>query len=63
MPVGLTTSQYIKYLSASIVCMFIGSQAVHLVYKPLDNLEHLVELEKEKLVKSIEEEESKKKKN
>lgn len=36
---------------ASMFAMFLGSQFVHAIYKPLENLDQLVEIEFQKMLK------------
>ncbi|XP_055376386.1 ubiquinol-cytochrome-c reductase complex assembly factor 6 [Condylostylus longicornis] len=38
MPAGVSWGEYLKFLSCALVTMFAGSQAVHLYYKPLKDL-------------------------
>jgi hypothetical protein len=52
MPAGVSWPKYIKFFVASMVSMMLGAQAVHMCYKPLDNLNDLVQLEVEKLRKT-----------
>jgi hypothetical protein len=51
MPAGVSWPKYIKFFVASMVSMMLGAQAVHLCYKPLDNLNELVQKEVERLKK------------
>lgn len=36
MPAGVSWGQYLKVATAAMVSMLAGSQAVHVVYKPLE---------------------------
>ncbi len=47
MPAGVGFSQYIKFTVAAFLAMTAGSQAVHLYYKPLNDLNVYVERELE----------------
>ncbi|KAH8396285.1 hypothetical protein KR222_007363, partial [Zaprionus bogoriensis] len=46
MPAGVSWSQYIKFLGSAMLAMMAGSQAVHLYYKPLDDLRVYIEHER-----------------
>ena len=43
MPAGVSWSQYLRFGSAALLSMLAGSQTVHYFYRPLDDLEDLVE--------------------
>ncbi|XP_014481657.1 PREDICTED: uncharacterized protein C12orf73 homolog [Dinoponera quadriceps] len=43
MPVGVSWLRYLSFTGASLVSMMAGAQCVHMFYKPLDNLDELVE--------------------
>ena len=43
MPAGVSMGRYLTFTTAAILSMFAGSQAVHLVYRPLDDLPELVD--------------------
>jgi hypothetical protein len=44
--------QYLKFFVAAMVSMLLGSQAVHVYYRPLDDLSELVQQEVERINKS-----------
>ncbi|XP_032663358.1 uncharacterized protein LOC116840588 [Odontomachus brunneus] len=44
MPVGVSWLRYISFTTAAMLSMLAGSQCVHMIYKPLDDLDELVEL-------------------
>ncbi|EDV99977.1 protein BRAWNIN [Drosophila grimshawi] len=45
MPAGVSWGQYTKFLGSALLAMMAGSQAVHLYYKPLDDLPVYIERE------------------
>lgn len=49
MPAGVTLEKYAKFMLAALATMFVGAQAVHLVYRPLDDLPAMIEAEKRKI--------------
>jgi len=49
MPAGVSLSVYLRHMTASLLSMFAGAQLVHSFYKPLADLDDLVEAEKERL--------------
>jgi hypothetical protein len=49
---NITFASYVKFSLMALTSMMFGSQLVHSIYKPLDDLEEYVEKEVEKL-KSI----------
>lgn len=49
MPAGVPWSTYIKFLCAATVSMLFGAQIVHSVYRPLDDLDELVQKEIEQM--------------
>ncbi|CAB0000039.1 unnamed protein product [Nesidiocoris tenuis] len=49
MPAGVTWGQYLRVLAASMASMMAGAQVVHMVYRPLDDLDVLVQQELEKM--------------
>jgi hypothetical protein len=51
MPAGVSWPQYLKFFVASMVSMLLGAQAVHVCYRPLDDLNELVQQEVERLNK------------
>lgn len=52
MPAGVSWPQYLKFFSAAMLTMLAGSQTVHMIYRPLDDLDKYIELEKKKLEKT-----------
>lgn len=38
MPAGVSWGQYMKFMASALLAMMAGSQAVHMYYKPLDDL-------------------------
>ncbi|XP_076448508.1 ubiquinol-cytochrome c reductase complex assembly factor 6-like [Babylonia areolata] len=48
MPAGVTWGRYLRFFTASMLSMFAGAQVVHLIYRPLDDMEEWVEKEKKK---------------
>ncbi|XP_044010605.1 protein brawnin [Aphidius gifuensis] len=51
MPAGMSTGQYLRFIMATTITMFSGSQLVHVFFKPLDDLNELVEIEFQKRLK------------
>lgn len=49
MPAGVTWSVYLRFTAASLLSMFAGAQVVHIYYRPLDEMDKLVEMEVKKL--------------
>ncbi|EDW30504.1 GL26822 [Drosophila persimilis] len=45
MPAGVSWGQYTKFLASAMLAMMAGSQAVHLYYKPLEDLPVYIERE------------------
>ncbi|XP_033219806.1 uncharacterized protein C12orf73 [Belonocnema kinseyi] len=45
MPAGLSYPRYITYFTASLLTALAGAQTVHKFYRPLDDLNDLVEEE------------------
>ncbi|XP_029669147.1 uncharacterized protein C12orf73 homolog [Formica exsecta] len=45
MPAGLSWPRYIMFCTTTLVTMLAGAQCVHQIYKPLGDLEDLVEQE------------------
>lgn len=45
----MSITSYLKYLTISLISGFAGSQFIHNIYLPLDDLEDYVEKEIEKL--------------
>ncbi|XP_065221349.1 uncharacterized protein sloth2 [Planococcus citri] len=52
MPFGVTWPQYLKFWAVSITGCVCGSQFVHSIYKPLDNIDKLIEEEAERIRQS-----------
>lgn len=48
MPAGVSWPTYIKFFSAAMLSMICGAQVVHSVYRPLSDLDKLVEAEVER---------------
>ena len=53
MPAGVGWPQYLKFCSAAMVTMFAGSQCVHLIYRPLDDMDVQVKKEIERLKNEV----------
>lgn len=45
MPAGVSWGQYMKFMASALLAMMAGSQAVHMYYKPLDDLPTYIENE------------------
>ncbi|XP_057320497.1 ubiquinol-cytochrome-c reductase complex assembly factor 6 [Microplitis mediator] len=45
MPAGASTGEYIRFFIAAMISAFAGSQLVHTYYRPLDDMDQLVEEE------------------
>jgi len=43
MPGGLSVPKYIAFLGSSLLSMSFGSQIVHNIYRPLDDLDEYIE--------------------
>ncbi|XP_019700410.1 uncharacterized protein C12orf73 homolog [Harpegnathos saltator] len=43
MPAGVSWPRYIILSASALLSMMAGAQCVHLIYKPLDDLDELVE--------------------
>lgn len=52
MPAGVNLSTYVKFLVASMLSMMAGSQTIHIIYHPLDDLDVLVQKQIEILKKA-----------
>lgn len=63
MPAGITWGAYLRFLIAAGLSMFAGSQVVHMLYRPLDDLDEYIEVEKKTLIAQIKDIESKDQKN
>ncbi|XP_017791788.1 PREDICTED: uncharacterized protein LOC108573821 [Habropoda laboriosa] len=44
MPYGLSWPRFICFSTAAFLAMATGSQMVHLIYRPLDDLDDLIEV-------------------
>ena len=42
MPAGVTWGEYLRVMAAALGSMFLGSQAVHLYYQPLDDMTKVI---------------------
>ncbi|XP_046749208.1 protein brawnin [Diprion similis] len=51
MPAGVSWSRYLSYTAVAMLTMLAGAQTVHYFYKPLDDLNILIEQEYEKQLK------------
>lgn len=51
MPAGVSWPTYLKFFTAAMLSMMAGAQTVHLIYRPLDDLEEYVEEERVKVLK------------
>lgn len=51
MPAGVTWGRYLRFACAAYITMMAGSQTVHYYYRPLDDLEVLVKMHKERLLR------------
>lgn len=51
MPAGVGWGQYIRFSAAAFLSMMLGSQMVHMYYKPLKDLDKYIEMEKIKSIK------------
>jgi len=43
MPGGLSVPKYIAFMASTLLSMSFGSQIVHNIYKPLDDLDEYIE--------------------
>ncbi|XP_015590459.1 uncharacterized protein C12orf73 homolog [Cephus cinctus] len=48
MPAGLSSSRYLTFVASAMLTMFAGAQVVHMYYRPLDDLDELVQRELER---------------
>jgi len=48
MPAGVSLPTYIKFTASALFSMLLGSQAVHMYYRPLEDLEELIRKAEEK---------------
>lgn len=49
MPAGVTWGTYLKGVTAALLSMFAGAQAVHIVFRPLDDFQEQVDKRKAEL--------------
>lgn len=60
MPAGVSWSNYLKFASASLFSMFVGSQTVHQFYHPMRDfdkfLEEYRELREKEIIAKVEQE-------
>lgn len=54
MPAGVSWNRYLKFFAASMVSMLAGAQTVHIIYRPLEDLDIMVKQETERLKKIME---------
>lgn len=52
MPAGVSWSQYLRFTAAALLAMMAGAQVVHIYYRPLDDLDAVVEKEINRLKQS-----------
>ncbi len=52
MPAGVSLPTYVKFFFASMLSMMAGSQTIHVIYHPLDDLDVLVQKQIEILKKT-----------
>jgi hypothetical protein len=50
MPAGVSAFTYAKFTTAALLSMALGSQTVHLYYKPLQDIEELTREAQEKVL-------------
>lgn len=50
MPAGVGWGQYFRFSVAAYLSMMAGAQVVHMFYKPLEDLETLIEKHKERIL-------------
>ncbi|XP_072767735.1 ubiquinol-cytochrome c reductase complex assembly factor 6 [Anoplolepis gracilipes] len=55
MPAGLSWPRYIMFCTTALITMLTGAQYVHEIYRPLDDLEDLVERELKERRKKLQE--------
>lgn len=46
MPAGVSWPSYIKFFAAAMLSMMAGAQTVHLIYRPLEDLDKYIEEER-----------------
>ena len=47
MPAGVGMGEYMRFMAAAMFSMFLGGQTVHLLYRPLDDMDDYVKKAKE----------------
>jgi len=50
MPAGVSTFTYVRFATAALLSMAAGSQAVHLYYRPLEDIEEAIRETQEKVL-------------
>lgn len=55
LPPGVSLGQYLRFTSAALFSMFLGSHVVHTYYKPLKDLDKYIEVELEQLPEDVKE--------
>jgi len=60
MPAGVSWGEYLRFAVAALASMALGSQAVHHLYRPLDDMDKIVEEMKSARLKQITAEEEQK---
>jgi len=53
MPAGVSWPTYLKFAFAAGASMIAGAQTVHLVYRPLEDLDSFIEKFEEEAVKAV----------
>jgi hypothetical protein len=51
----VTLGQYVRFTSAALFSMFLGSHVVHTYYRPMKDLSKYIEVELEKLPEDVRE--------
>lgn len=54
MPAGVSLASYSKFFIAAMLAMLAGSQTIHVIYRPMDNMDALVKEEMDRLTKLLE---------
>lgn len=54
MPAGVSWPVYLRFMGAALATGAVGSQVVHLIYRPLNDFPDLVAAEKERILKEWE---------
>ena len=54
MPAGVPLPTYIKFMASAMFSMFLGSQCVHVIFKPMEGLEEEIEKERRSLEREVE---------